>query len=177
MSKRSRLQGRIEGLEALLEVSAVDIGNQVKAIKALGTEAVDLYKQFNQNFGEIMVGKIKAKVPKDSGSLASSIRSAKLQDGVVIRVGTPAKHPYARLVEFGGYNPYTTTIRKSIGSKNFGATATLKVRNPLSRKLWKAQRKEGYFFYPSIKEELPKFQADYIKALDNLVESLYSRFS
>jgi hypothetical protein len=177
MSKRSRLQGRIEGLEALIEVSAVDIGNQVKAIKALGTEAVDLYKQFNQNFGEIMVGKIKAKVPKDSGSLASSIRSAKLQDGVVIRVGTPAKHPYARLVEFGGYNPYTTTIRKSIGSKNFGATATLKVRNPLSRKLWKAQRKEGYFFYPSIKEELPKFQADYIKALDNLVESLYSRFS
>ena len=177
MSKRSRLQGRIEGLEALLEVSAVDIGNQVKAIKALGTEAVDLYKQFNQNFGEIMVGKIKAKVPKDSGSLASSIRSAKLQDGVVIRVGTPAKHPYARLVEFGGYNPYTTTIRKSVGSKNFGATATLKVRNPLSRKLWKAQRKEGYFFYPSIKEELPKFQADYIKALDNLVESLYSRFS
>ena len=177
MSKRSRLQGRIEGLEALIEVSAVDIGNQVKAIKALGTEAVDLYKQFNQNFGEIMVGKIKAKVPKDSGSLASSIRSAKLQDGVVIRVGTPAKHPYARLVEFGGYNPYTTTIRKSVGSKNFGATATLKVRNPLSRKLWKAQRKEGYFFYPSIKEELPKFQADYIKALDNLVESLYSRFS
>jgi len=177
MSKRSKLQGRIEGLEALIEVSAVDIGNQVKAIKALGTEAVDLYKQFNQNFGEIMVGKIKAKVPKDSGSLASSIRSAKLQDGVVIRVGTPAKHPYARLVEFGGYNPYTTTIRKSIGSKNFGATATLKVRNPLSRKLWKAQRKEGYFFYPSIKEELPKFQADYIKALDNLVESLYSRFS
>lgn len=68
MSKRSRLQGRIEGLEALIEVSAVDIGNQVKAIKALGTEAVDLYKQFNQNFGEIMVGKIKAKVPKDSGS-------------------------------------------------------------------------------------------------------------
>jgi len=177
MSKRSKLQGRIEGLEALIEVSAVDIGNQVKAIKALGTEAVDLYKQFNQNFGEIMVGKIKSKVPKDSGSLASSIRSAKLQDGVVIRVGTPAKHPYARLVEFGGYNPYTTTIRKSIGSKNFGATATLKVRNPLSRKLWKAQRKEGYFFYPSIKEELPKFQADYIKALDNLVESLYSRFS
>ena len=50
MSKRSRLQGRIEGLEALIEVSAVDIGNQVKAIKALGTEAVDLYKQFNQNF-------------------------------------------------------------------------------------------------------------------------------
>lgn len=81
------------------------------------------------------------------------------------------------MVEFGGYNPYTTTIRKSVGSKNFGATATLKVRNPLSRKLWKAQRKEGYFFYPSIKEELPKFQADYIKALDNLVESLYSRFS
>ena len=177
MSKRSRLKGRIEGLEALVEVSGVDIADQIKAVKALGKESVDLYKQFNQNFGQIMVGKLKSKVPKASGSLASSIRSAKLQDGVVIRVGTPAKHPYGRLVEFGGYNPYATTIRKSVGSKGFGATATLRVRNPLSRKLWKAQRKEGYFFYPSIKEELPKFQADYIKALDNLVESLYSRFS
>ena len=175
MSKRSRLKGKIEGLEALIEVSGVDIANQIKAVKALGKESVDLYKQFNQNFGNIMVGKLKSKVPKGSGSLASSIRSAKLQDGVVLRVGTPKKHPYARLVEFGGYNPYTTTIRKSVGSKNFGATATLKVRNPLSRKLWKPQRKEGYFFYPTLKEELPKFQADYIKELDKFVDSLYGR--
>ena len=65
--------------------------------------------------------------------------------------------------------------RKSVGSKNFGATATLKVRNPLSRKLWKPQRKDGYFFYPTLKEELPKFQADYIKELDKFVDSLYSR--
>lgn len=177
MSKRSRLEGQIKGLEALIEVSGVDIANQVKAIKSLGKEAVDLYKQFNQNFGQIVVGDIKAKLPKDSGSLAGSVRSAKLQNGVVIRVGTPAKHPYARLVEFGGYNPYTTTIRKSVGSKNFGATATLKVRNPLTRKLWKPIRKEGYFIYPVVKDKLPKLQADYIKALDNLVESLYSRFS
>ena len=89
MSKRSRLKGRIEGLEALIEVSGVDIANQIKAVKALGKESVDLYKQFNQNFGQIMVGKIKSKLPKDSGALASSVRSAKLQDGVVIRVGTP----------------------------------------------------------------------------------------
>lgn len=175
MSKRSRLKGQIKGLEALIEVSGVDIANQVKAIKALGKESVDLYKQFNQNFGQIMVSKIKAKLPKDSGSLASSVRSAKLQDGVVIRVGTPRKNAYARLVEFGGYNPYATTIRKSVGTKNFGATATLRVRNPLSRKLWKPQRKEGYFIYPQLKEELPKFQADYIKALDKFVDSLYGR--
>ena len=81
MSKRSRLKGRIEGLEALIEVSGVDIANQIKAVKALGKESVDLYKQFNQNFGQIMVGKIKSKLPKDSGALASSVRSAKLQDG------------------------------------------------------------------------------------------------
>jgi hypothetical protein len=84
-------------------------------------------------------------------------------------------NPYARLVEFGGYNPYATTIRKSVGSKNFGATATLRVRNPLSRKLWKPQRKEGYFIYPQLETELPKFQADYIKALDKFVDSLYGR--
>ena len=173
MSKRSRLKGQIKGLEALIEVSGVDIANQVKAIKALGKESVDLYKQFNQNFGQIMVSKIKAKLPKDSGSLASSVRSAKLQAGVIVRVGTPAKHPYARLVEFGGYNPYATTIRKSVGTKNFGASATLKVRNPLSRKLWKPQRKEGYFIYPEFNKELPKLQADYIKELDKLVDRLY----
>lgn len=175
MSKRSRLKGQIKGLETLIEVSGVDIDNQIKAVKQLGKESVDLYKQFNQNFGQIMVGKLKAKVPKDSGALASSIRSAKLQAGVVIRVGTPKKHPYARLVEFGGYNPYTTTIRKSVGTKRLGATATLKVRNPLNRKLWKPQRKEGYFFYPTLKEELPKFQEDYIEALDKFVDSLYGR--
>ena len=79
MSKRSRLKGKIEGLEALIEVSGVDIANQIKAVKALGKESVDLYKQFNQNFGNIMVGKLKSKVPKGSGSLASSIRSAKLK--------------------------------------------------------------------------------------------------
>ena len=175
MSKRSRLKGQIKGLETLIEVSGVDIANQIKAVKQLGKESVDLYKQFNQNFGNIMVGKLKQKVPKDSGSLASSIRSARLQQGVIIRVGTPKKQPYARLVEFGGYNPYATTIRKSVGTKGFGATATLRVRNPLSRKLWKPQRKEGYFIYPELADELPKFQADYIKALDKFVDSLYGR--
>ena len=175
MSKRSRLKGQIQGLETLIEVSGVDIANQIKAVKQLGKESVDLYKQFNQNFGNIMVGKLKQKVPKDSGALASSIRSARLQQGVIIRVGTPKKHAYARLVEFGGYNPYATTIRKSVGTKNFGASATLRVRNPLSRKLWKPQRKEGYFFYPTLKEELPKFQADYIRELDKFVDRLYGR--
>ena len=175
MSKRSRLKGQIKGLETLIEVSGVDIANQIKAVKQLGKESVDLYKQFNQNFGNIMVGKLKQKVPKDSGALASSIRSARLQQGVIIRVGTPKKHAYARLVEFGGYNPYATTIRKSVGTKNFGASATLRVRNPLSRKLWKPQRKEGYFFYPTLKEELPKFQADYIRELDKFVDRLYGR--
>ena len=175
MSKRSRLKGQIKGLETLIEVSGVDIANQIKAVKQLGKESVDLYKQFNQNFGNIMVGKLKQKVPKDSGSLASSIRSARLQQGVIIRVGTPKKQPYARLVEFGGYNPYATTIRKSVGTKNFGASATLRVRNPLNRKLWKPQRKEGYFFYPTLKEELPKFQADYIRELDKFVDRLYGR--
>ena len=175
MSKRSRLKGQIKGLEALIEVSGVDIANQIKAVKALGKESVDLYKQFNQNFGNIMVGKLKQKVPKDSGALASSIRSARLQQGVVIRVGTPKKHPYARLVEFGGYNPYGTTIRKSVGTKKLGASASLRVNNPLTRKLWKPQRKEGYFFYPTLKEELPKFQADYIKELDKFVDRLYGR--
>ena len=175
MSKRSRLKGQIKGLETLIEVSGVDIANQIKAVKALGKESVDLYKQFNQNFGNIMVGKLKAKVPKESGALASSIRSARLQQGVIIRVGTPKKHPYARLVEFGGYNPYATTIRKSVGTKRLGASASLTVRNPLSRKLWKPQRKEGYFFYPTLKEELPKFQADYIRELDKFVDRLYGR--
>ena len=61
MSKRSRLKGQIEGLEALIEVSGVDIANQIKAVKQLGKESVDLYKQFNQNFGNIMVGKLKQK--------------------------------------------------------------------------------------------------------------------
>lgn len=175
MSKRSRLKGQIKGLEALIEVSGVDIANQIKAVKALGKESVDLYKQFNQNFGQIMVAKLKAKVPKDSGSLASSIRSAKLQQGVIIRVGTAKKHPYARLVEFGGYNPYGTTIRKSAGSKKLGASVSIRTKNPMKRKLWKAQRKDGYFFYPTFKEELPKFQADYIKELDKFVDSLYGR--
>ena len=92
-----------------------------------------------------------------------------------MRVGTPAKHPYARLVEFGGFNPYGTTIRKSVGTKKFGASASLKIRNPLKRKLWKPQRREGYFIFPIVAEKLPQLQADYIKQLDKLVGRLYGK--
>ena len=175
MSKRSRLKNQIEGLETAIEVVGADIDYQIKLISQLGKEAIDLYKQFNQNFGQIVVSDIKAKLPKDSGALASSVRSARLKQGVVVRVGTPAKHPYARLVEFGGFNPYGTTIRKSVGTKKFGASASLKIRNPLKRKLWKPQRKEGYFIFPVVAEKLPQLQADYIKQLDKLVGRLYGK--
>ena len=175
MSKRSRLKSKVKGLDTLIEVSGVDIAYQVKLIDQLGKEATDLYKQFNQNFGQIVVSDIKSKLPKESGALASSVRSARLKAGVVVRVGTPAKHPYARLVEFGGFNPYGTTIRKSVGTKKFGASASLKVRNPLKRKLWKPQRREGYFIFPIVAEKLPQLQADYIKQLDKLVGRLYGK--
>lgn len=175
MSKRSRLKNQIEGLEAAIEVVGVDIDYQIKLISQLGKEAIDLYKQFNQNFGQIVVSDIKAKLPKDSGALAGSVRSARMKQGVIIRVGTPAKHPYARLVEFGGFNPFGTTIRKSVGTKRFGATATLRVRNPLKKKLWKPQKREGYFIYPVVSDRLPELQKEYIKQLDRLVESMYGK--
>ena len=79
MSKRSRLKRQVKGLDTLIEVSGVDIAYQVKLIDQLGKEATDLYKQFNQNFGQIVVSDIKSKLPKDSGALASSVRSARLK--------------------------------------------------------------------------------------------------
>jgi len=91
VSKRSRLKGQIKGLEALIEVAGADISRQVKLIDNLGKEATDLYKQFNQNFGQILVSDIKGVLPKDSGALAGSVRSARLKQGVVVRVGTPKK--------------------------------------------------------------------------------------
>jgi len=177
MSKRSRLKGQIAGLEALIEVAGVDIAYQVKLIDNLGKEATDLYKQFNQNFGEILVSDIRAKLPKASGALAGSVRSARIKQGVVVRVGTPKKHPYARLVEFGGYNPYGTTIRKSVGKKTvgLGASLTVKIRNPLKRRLWKPVKKEGYFIYPMLSKRLPELQAEYIRQLDKLVGRLYGK--
>jgi len=177
MSKRSRLKGQIAGLEALIEVAGVDIAYQVKLIDNLGKEATDLYKQFNQNFGQLLVSDIRSALPKDSGALAGSVRSARLKQGVVVRVGTPKKHPYARLVEFGGYNPYGSTIRKSVGKKTvgLGAELTIRVKNPLKRKLWKPVKKEGYFIYPKVGDRLPEMQKEYIRQLDKLVGRLYGK--
>jgi len=81
------------------------------------------------------------------------------------------------LVEFGGYNPYGTTIRKSVGKKTvgLGAQLTIRVKNPLRRKLWKPVKKEGYFIYPIVSKRLPELQAEYIRQLDKLVDRLYGK--
>ena len=48
-SKRS-LKRQIKGFDTKIEVSGVDIGNQIRLIELLGSDAVKIYKQFNFQF-------------------------------------------------------------------------------------------------------------------------------
>ena len=153
-SKRRSLKRQIKGLGALIEVSGVDIANQIRLVELLGKNAVDLYKDYNRDFAEKVAKDVRSRVPSDSGALAGSIRATRTKQGASFRVGYNKKVRYARLVEFGGYSPYS-----SIGSR--------------VRRLYKPLRPEGYFVFPSVRNRLPEIQRDYVRGLNKLVNQLY----
>ena len=158
-SKRS-LKRQIKGFDTKIEVSGVDIGNQIRLIELLGSDAVKIYKQFNFQFANKVAQASKGRLPKDTGALASSVRATKTKMGASFRVGYKSKVQYARLVEFGGYNPYGNIITRTFAK---------------SRTLWKPKNKDGYFIMPEVSKELPAMQKDYVRRLNKLVMQLYGK--
>ena len=158
VSKKSSLKRQIKGLGALIEVSGVDIANQIRLIELLGKNAVDLYKDFNQQFATNVARDVKAVLPSKTGALVGSVRATRTKMGASFRVGYNKKIRYARLVEFGGYNPYG-----SIGAR--------------VRKLYKPLRPQGYYIFPSVRERLPEIQRDYVKQLNGLIRNIYGFYA
>tara|TARA_Y100000592_G_scaffold84329_1_gene135111 strand:+ start:160 stop:669 length:510 start_codon:yes stop_codon:yes gene_type:complete len=153
IQQRKRLKGTAKGLGTLIEVSGVDIANQKRLIELLGSDAVKIYKQFNFQFGENVAKDVRKVIPKDSGKLVASVRATKTKQGASFRVGYKKRLTYARLVEFGGSNP-------------FG-----------SNKIYKPKKRDGYFIFPSVRDRLPEMQKDYVRRLNKLVISLYGKAS
>jgi len=158
-SKRS-LKRQIKGFDTKIEVSGVDIGNQIRLIELLGSDAVKIYKQFNYRFATDVAQGVKGRLPKKTGAFASSVRATKTKMGASFRVGYRSKQQYTRLVEFGGYNPYGNILSRAINK---------------SRTLWKTKNKDGYFIMPKVREELPEMQKDYVRRLNKLVMQLYGK--
>ena len=157
VSQRRRLKQQIKGLGTKIEVSGVDIANQKRLIELLGSDAVKIYKQFNYQFGENVAKDVRKVLPVDSGKLVASVRATKTKQGVSFRVGYNKKITYARLIEFGGYNPYSSAI---VGR---------------AVRLFKPKKKKGYFIFPSVRERLPEMQNDYVRRLNKLVISMYGK--
>ena len=158
VSQRRRLKKTAKGLGTLIEVSGVDIANQKRLIELLGSDAVKIYKQFNYQFGENVAKDVRKELPKDSGKLVASVRAMKTKQGASFRVGYAKRVTYARLQEFGGFNPYGGTFRRG-------------------RKLYKPQKSQGYYIFPSVRDRLPEMQRDYVRRLNKLVIALYGKAS
>ena len=158
VSQRRRLKRTAKGLGTLIEVSGVDIANQKRLIELLGSDAVKIYKQFNYQFGENVAKDVRKELPKDSGKLVASVRAMKTKQGASFRVGYAKRVTYARLQEFGGFNPYGGAFRRG-------------------RKLYKPQKSQGYYIFPSVRDRLPEMQRDYVRRLNKLVIALYGKAS
>ena len=158
VSQRRRLKRTANGLGTLIEVSGVDIANQKRLIELLGSDAVKIYKQFNYQFGENVAKDVRKVLPKDSGKLVASVRAMKTKQGASFKVGYGKRQTYARLQEFGGFNPYGGAFRRG-------------------RQLYKPQKKKGYFIFPSVRDRLPEMQRDYVRRLNKLVIALYGKAS
>ena len=156
--RKKSLKRQIKGLGALIEVSGVDIANQIRLVELLGKDAVDLYKDFNKGFAEKVAKDVRSRIPVDTGALAGSVRATRTKQGASFRVGYNKKVRYARLVEFGGYNPYSR-----VGGR--------------VRRLYKPIRPEGYFIFPSVRKRLPEIQRDYVKQLNGLIKNLYGFYA
>ena len=158
VSKKKRLKRTAKGLGTLIEVSGVDIAHQKRLIELLGSDAVKIYKQFNFQFADNIADDVRKELPKDSGKLVASVRATKTKQGASFRVGYKSRITYARLQEFGGFNPYGGAFRRA-------------------RRLYKPKKKEGYFIFPSVRDRLPEMQRDYVRRLNKLVISLYGKAS
>ena len=115
-----------------------------------------IYKQFNFQFADNVAKDVKKVLPKDSGKLVASVRATKTKQGASFRVGYNKRVTYARLQEFGGFNPYGGAFRRG-------------------RRLYKPLKREGYFIFPSVRDRLPEMQRDYVRRLNKLVLQLYGR--
>ena len=98
-------------------------------IELLGSDAVKIYKQFNFQFADNIADDVRKELPKDSGKLVASVRATKTKQGASFRVGYKSRITYARLQEFGGFNPYGGAFRRA-------------------RRLYKPQKKRGLFHIP-----------------------------
>ena len=119
-------------------------------IELLGSDAVKIYKQFNFQFADNIADDVRKELPKDSGKLVASVRATKTKQGASFRVGYKSRITYARLQEFGGFNPFGSAFRRT-------------------RRLYKPKKKEGYFIFPSVRDRLPEMQRDYVRRLNKLV--------
>ena len=104
-----------------------------------------------------MLPKMLERTPKDSGKLVASVRATKTKQGASFRVGYKSRVTYARLQEFGGFNPYGSAFRRA-------------------RRLYKPKKKRDILYSHQLEIDF-QMQRDYVRRLNKLVISLYGRAS
>lgn len=126
---------KVEGIQEL-----------VKGFNKMDKDVKSAVKDVHQRIGNQVVNRVRPKLMSEAksptGKLAQSLRSARLQTSLKIRLGRTKTTPYAGPFEYGG---------------------------KVNGKEYKQYRPEGYTLWPYIEKDLPNIRRKYLKALLNNV--------
>ena len=122
------------------------INELVKGFNKMDKDVKSAVKDVHQRIGNQVVNQVRPLIMSEAksptGRLAQSLRSARLQSSLKIRLGRPKTTPYAGPFEYGG---------------------------TVNGRTYKQFRPDGYTLWPYIEKNLPEIRRRYLKALLNNV--------
>ncbi len=118
----------------------------VKGFNKMDKDVKNAVKDVHQRIGNQVVNRVRPLIMSEAksptGKLAQSLRSARLQSSLKIRLGRPKTTPYAGPFEYGG---------------------------TVNGRIYKQFRPDGYTLWPYIEKNLPEIRRRYLKGLLNNV--------
>jgi len=118
----------------------------VKGFNKMDKDVKNAVKDVHQRIGNQVVNRVRPLIMSEAksptGRLAQSLRSARVQSSLKVRLGRPKTTPYAGPFEYGG---------------------------TVNGRLYKQFRPQGYTLWPYIEKNLPEIRKRYLKALLNNV--------
>lgn len=126
-----------------------------KAIKAMETEAPKVLRMAMKRVADVVIVKIRAKMPSRTGKAAHSVKPRGGVRGVGIAMGG-AVAPYAPWLDFGG----TTGRGHRPGQPRTGSVYRRYMGRPVGK---------GRYLYPTIEENIDEIQDVFVEELNGLL--------
>lgn len=94
VERRAKAANTFVAVEGLDEIA--------KGLRQVGKEAQNELKGIYRSGGDLIVNTARPAIPRESGKLLGSVKSAPTSREGRVKMGTPSRVPYAGWVEFGG---------------------------------------------------------------------------